>query len=291
MCPVYAPDGGTTRPRPVRGRFGPHRAQFGRKERKQPSPEISRQRRRRICQRLTSHQAHGFLKTSSGERCEKQAGERPGVAHRRPVPGHFARRAGRSGIFPRRQFPHFPGSVWRPWGHDRGQKEKISRWQAIFPSVAAGVNERMKKKYGRKRFETEIRSMDPSLPAGRGGFPLQKRQLRQPQRVYGKGPAVLHGGTFPARKTRDYLAHVIPTDEQAQYFLNALSEEHILYHAFYVLAIYTGCRRGELCALRWERLLLCGPLHLESRSLPLPQCGAGERRGGGAYQEWPQPVP
>ncbi len=44
----------------------------------------------------------------------------------------------------------------------------------------------------------------------------------------------------------------IPTDEQAQYFLNALSEEHILYHAFYVLAIYTGCRRGELCALRWS---------------------------------------
>ena len=36
----------------------------------------------------------------------------------------------------------------------------------------------------------------------------------------------------------------IPSDEQAQYFLNALSEEHILYHAFYVLAIYTGCRRG-----------------------------------------------
>ena len=29
-------------------------------------------------------------------------------------------------------------------------------------------------------------------------------------------------------------------------------EEHILYHAFYVLAIYTGCRRGELCALRWS---------------------------------------
>ena len=45
---------------------------------------------------------------------------------------------------------------------------------------------------------------------------------------------------------------VVSTDEQAQYFLNALSEEHILYHAFYVLAIYTGCRRGELCALRWS---------------------------------------
>ena len=50
--------------------------------------------------------------------------------------------------------------------------------------------------------------------------------------------------------------HFIPTDEQAQYFLNALSEEHILYHAFYVLAIYTGCRRGELCALRWNDFVI-----------------------------------
>ena len=62
VCPVFTPGGGTTRPSPVRGRFGPHRAQFGRKKRKQPSPESSHQRRRRICQLLTSHQAHGFLK-------------------------------------------------------------------------------------------------------------------------------------------------------------------------------------------------------------------------------------
>ena len=47
----------------------------------------------------------------------------------------------------------------------------------------------------------------------------------------------------------EHRQQFIPTDEQAQYFLNALSEEHILYHAFYVLAIYTGCRRGELCAI------------------------------------------
>ena len=59
-------------------------------------------------------------------------------------------------------------------------------------------------------------------------------------------------GYLSSQKNQDYLAHVIPTDEQAQYFLNALSEEHVLYHAFYVLAIYTGCRRGELCALRWS---------------------------------------
>ena len=38
-----------------------------------------------------------------------------------------------------------------------------------------------------------------------------------------------------------------------------------------------------------ERLLLCGSLHLESGGVPFPQRGAGERGGGGAYQEWPQP--
>lgn len=46
----------------------------------------------------------------------------------------------------------------------------------------------------------------------------------------------------------EHRQQFIPTDEQAQYFLNALSEEHILYHAFYVLAIYTGCP-GVNCAL------------------------------------------
>ena len=57
----------------------------------------------------------------------KGPGSPTGVPCRVTSPG----RAGRSGIFPRRQFPHFPGSVWLPWGYDRGQKHKISRWQAI----------------------------------------------------------------------------------------------------------------------------------------------------------------
>ena len=39
-----------------------------------------------------------------------------------------------------------------------------------------------------------------------------------------------------------------------------------------------------------ERLLLCGSLHLESGGVPLPQRGAGERRGRGAHQKWPQSV-
>ena len=81
----------------------------------------------------------------------------------------------------------------------------------------------------------------------------------------------------------------IPTDEQAQYFLNALSEEHILYHAFYVLAIYTGCRRGELCALRWSDFSFVDHYTwnlVVSRSRSVVP---GKRGGGGAHQEWPQP--
>ena len=58
----FHPRWGTDPSQPGQGRFGPHRAQFSRKERKQPSPENNRQRRRRICQLLTSHRAHGFLK-------------------------------------------------------------------------------------------------------------------------------------------------------------------------------------------------------------------------------------
>ena len=47
---------------------------------------------------------------------------------------------------------------------------------------------------------------------------------------------------------------------------------------------------GRTVRLAVERLLLCGSLHLESGGVPLPQRGAGERRGGGAHQKWPQPV-
>lgn len=65
--------------------------------------------------------------------------------------------------------------------------------------------------------------------------------------VISKNPARMID--LPETKHRQQF---IPTDEQVQYFLNALSEEHILYHAYYMLAISTGCRRGELCALRWS---------------------------------------
>ena len=45
-CGRFPPQvGERTRPRPVRGRFGPHRGEFRRKKRKPPGPESSRQRR------------------------------------------------------------------------------------------------------------------------------------------------------------------------------------------------------------------------------------------------------
>ena len=56
-----------------------------------------------------SHQANGFPKTSSGERCVKQAGERPGVAHRRPVPGHLARQSRAFRDFCQASIPPFSG--------------------------------------------------------------------------------------------------------------------------------------------------------------------------------------
>ena len=48
----------------------------------------------------------------------------------------------------------------------------------------------------------------------------------------------------------------IPTDEQAQELILALLDEPYHYKLFYVLAMYTGCRRGELCALRWKDFVI-----------------------------------
>ena len=67
----------------------------------------------------------------------------------RPHPDHLARQSRSFRAFCPLPPQKKPGSVGRPWGYDRGQKHKISRRQAIFPGVTAGVNERMKKKYGR----------------------------------------------------------------------------------------------------------------------------------------------
>ena len=44
----------------------------------------------------------------------------------------------------------------------------------------------------------------------------------------------------------------IPTPEEAMRLLEILSTEPYEYRVFFALAIYTGCRRGELCALKWS---------------------------------------
>ena len=54
---------------------------------------------------------------------------------------------------------------------------------------------------------------------------------------------------LPETKRRQQF---IPTDEQAQDLILALLDEPYHYKLFYVLAMYTGCRRGELCALQWS---------------------------------------
>ena len=50
----------------------------------------------------------------------------------------------------------------------------------------------------------------------------------------------------------------IPSDEEAAEFLNIIADIEDPYKTFYALAIYTGCRRGELCALKWSDFLVNG---------------------------------
>ena len=54
----------------------------------------------------------------------------------------------------------------------------------------------------------------------------------------------------------EHRQQFIPTDDQAQELILALLDEPYHYKLFYVLAMYTGCRRGELCALRWKDFVL-----------------------------------
>ena len=54
----------------------------------------------------------------------------------------------------------------------------------------------------------------------------------------------------------EHRQQFIPTDEQAQELILVLLDEPHHYKLFYVLAMYTGCRRGELCALRWKDFVL-----------------------------------
>ena len=44
----------------------------------------------------------------------------------------------------------------------------------------------------------------------------------------------------------------IPSQREIQKLLDSLSMEPRHYRLFYLLSMYTGCRRGELCALKWS---------------------------------------
>lgn len=44
----------------------------------------------------------------------------------------------------------------------------------------------------------------------------------------------------------------VPTDEEAQLLLTEFCNLPLTYETYYVLAMFTGCRRGELCALKWS---------------------------------------
>lgn len=50
----------------------------------------------------------------------------------------------------------------------------------------------------------------------------------------------------------------IPSDKEAEEILNIIADIDDPYKTFYALAIYTGCRRGELCALKWSDFLVDG---------------------------------
>lgn len=71
----------------------------------------------------------------------------------------------------------------------------------------------------------------------------------------------------------------IPTDEQAKEIINLLLDEPEHFKIFYLLAIYTGCRRGELCALKWSDITITNDVTTmtvsRSRS-SLPGCGVVE---------------
>ncbi len=46
-------------------------------------------------------------------------------------------------------------------------------------------------------------------------------------------------------------AQLIPSHQEAMDILCAIQDKPFIYRAYYFLAMYTGCRRGELAALRW----------------------------------------
>ncbi|MEG1447858.1 MAG: site-specific integrase [Oscillospiraceae bacterium] len=73
---------------------------------------------------------------------------------------------------------------------------------------------------------------------------------------------------------------LIPNDLEIKELMNALLNEPEHYRYYYFLAIYTGCRRGELCALKWSDFQMINdiPTLTVSRSRSaLPYSGVVEK--------------
>ena len=64
-----------------------------------------------------------------------------------------------------------------------------------------------------------------------------------------KNPA--HMVELPAVES---LEQAIPTSAQMELLISALAQEPQPYRMYYLLALHTGLRRGELCALKWSYL-------------------------------------
>ncbi|MFI3169370.1 MAG: tyrosine-type recombinase/integrase [Faecalibacterium sp.] len=57
-------------------------------------------------------------------------------------------------------------------------------------------------------------------------------------------------------KPKEHLEQKVPTKAELAQFIAALEHETPCYRVYYLLAMFTGCRRGELCALRWSDVVL-----------------------------------
>ena len=136
----------------------------------------------------------------------KGPGSPTGVPCRVTSPG----RAGRCGLFALFHHPNNPGSVGRHWGYDRGQKHEISRWQAIFAGVTAGVNERMKKNMADKdlkqKFALWIR---PSLLEEVDS--LYESDNCASRSEFMEKALQFYIGHLTCNHAQDYLAQVIPS--------------------------------------------------------------------------------
>ena len=66
----------------------------------------------------------------------------------------------------------------------------------------------------------------------------------------------------------------IPTRSEVEKLLDALAKEPRHYRLFYLLSMYTGCRRGELCALQWSdftcyaKTVCCSPSAAPAAAFP-----------------------